>query len=52
MASTLNLFALDRDFPASRQLQVAVETNSLNNNKKENRLLVTDNKNFAVLDQI
>lgn len=52
MASTLNLFALDRDFPASRQLQVAVETNSLNNNKKENRLLVTDNKSHKILQEI
>lgn len=52
MASTLNLFALDRDFPASRQLQVVVETNLDNNNKKENRLLVTDNKSHKILQEI
>lgn len=48
MASTLNLFALDRDFPASRQLQVAVEDNA-DTGKKETRLLVTDNKTAAAL---
>lgn len=52
MASTLNLFALDRDFPASRQLQVVVEQNPDNNNKKENRLLVTDNKSLLKLEEI
>lgn len=51
MASTLNLFALDRDFPASRQLQIAVENND-EIGKKENRLLVTDNKVVKELQQI
>jgi hypothetical protein len=52
MASTLNLFALDRDFPASRQLQVVVEQQVGDNNKFENRLLVTDNKSHAKLEEI
>lgn len=51
MASTLNLFALDRDSPASRQLHVVVEDNA-EYGKKENRLLVTDNKAVAELKEV
>lgn len=51
MASTLNLFALDRDSPASRQLHVAVEDNA-GTGKNENRLLVTDNKAVEKLEII
>lgn len=51
MASTLNLFALDRDVPASRQLQIVVENNS-DIGKNENRLLVTDNKSALHLEEL